>query len=158
MQGQISFNEALPQALPELRGNVSDDKLLWLASEFSGYNEAIAYFQTEHHGLPAYRIVPGQLKLMTPDGNVQDLNHPYARRNEIFLSAPISWIEEFTTWPGEVSYVEVAELTNFMAPGGGGVVCVTDKGELRRIIATFRNQFISLLEKVAAEQAGAPQA
>ncbi|MBL8081735.1 MAG: hypothetical protein JNN26_03905, partial [Candidatus Obscuribacter sp.] len=55
LSGQISFNQALPQALPELRGKIADEKLLWLASELQGYENAVAYYQTEDHGLPKYR-------------------------------------------------------------------------------------------------------
>jgi hypothetical protein len=158
LQGKIPFNQALPEALPLLRGKISDEKLLWLASELSGYQEAIAFFQGEDHGLPLYRIVPGQLKLMTTDGNLVELKHPYAKRNKFFLSAPISWIEEFSTWPGDQSLVEVAELSAMMSAAGGGVVCETHKAELRRIIATFRNEFIALLEQVARDQAAKEQA
>ncbi len=153
LAGQISFNQALPQALPQLRGKIADEKLLWLASELQGYANAIEFYQTENHNLPAYRIVPGILRLMTADGNLVELKHPYAKRDHIFLSSPISWIEEFagSSEHGPQSLVEVPELTAFMSKGGGGVVCETSQAELRRIIATFRNQFIDLLDQVEAK-------
>ncbi|HMW92981.1 MAG TPA: hypothetical protein PKE54_23335 [Candidatus Obscuribacter sp.] len=153
LSGQISFNQALPQALPELRGKIADEKLLWLASELQGYENAVAYYQTEDHGLPKYRIVAGGLRYMTPDGQITELKHPYAKRDHIFLSSPISWLEEFASYPGDQSLVEVPELTAFIGAGGGGVICQCQKSELRRIIATFRNEFIAILDKVGETSA-----
>lgn len=154
LSGQISFNQALPQALPELRGKVPDAKLLWLASELQGYENAVSYYQSGDHELPKYRIVPGTLRFVTPDGQLTELKHPYAKRDMIFLSSPISWLEEFATYDGDISIVDVPELTAFMNGGnGGGVVCETQKSELRRIIATFRNEFIALLDQVSQAQA-----
>ena len=150
LTGQISFNQALPQALPQLRGRIADEKLLWLASELQGYSNAIEYYQSGGHNLPKYRIVPGVLRLMTAEGNLVELKHPYAKRDQIFLGAPISWLEEFSNQAGDWTLVEVPELTAFMSSGGGGVVCETQKVELRRIIATFRNEFINLLDQVSA--------
>ena len=148
LTGQTSFAEALPKALPTLRGKISDDKLLWLASELQGYSNAIEFYQNKDHGLPQYRIVPGALYLMNKDGDMNELNHPYAKRTEYFLSAPVAWLEEFARLQGDDSIVEVPELTSFMSGGGGGVVCQTRKSELRRIIANFRNEFIYLLDTV----------
>lgn len=150
LTGEISFNQALPQALPKLRGQIADEKLLWLASELQGYANAIEYYQSGGHSLPQYRIVPGTLKHLTSDGNLAELRHPYAKRDKIFLGAPISWLEEFSLQHGDWVLVEVPELTSFMSGIGGGVVCETRKEELRRIIATFRNEFINLLDKVSA--------
>jgi len=148
LSGQMTFSEALPKALPQLRGKISDDKLLWLASELQGYSNAIEFYQNNNHGLPQYRIVPGSLFLMKPDGSLNELKHPYAKRTDYFLSAPVSWLEEFARLQGDVSIVEVPELTAFMSSAGGGVVCQTKKVELRRIIANFRNEFIALLDQV----------
>lgn len=148
LAGQVTFAEALPKALPLLRGKISDDKLLWLASELQGYSNAIEFYQGTDHTLPKYRIVPGALFLMTPDGNLNELKHPYARRSDYFLSAPVAWLEEFARLQGDISLVEVPELTAFMSSAGGGVVCQTKKSELRRIIANFRNEFIALLDQV----------
>ncbi|MBL8081736.1 MAG: hypothetical protein JNN26_03910, partial [Candidatus Obscuribacter sp.] len=44
-------------------------------------------------------------------------------------------------------------LTAFMGAGGGGVICQCQKSELRRIIATFRNEFIAILDKVGETSA-----
>ena len=96
----------------------------------------------------SYRIVPGSLYLMTAEGELNELKHPYAKRDNYFLSAPVSWLEEFARLQGDISIVEVPELTAFMSGGGGGVVCQTKKSELRRIIANFRNEFIALLDQL----------
>jgi hypothetical protein len=153
LAGQIAFNQALPQALPHLRGKIADEKLLWLASELQGYSNAIEFYQTGDHNLPSYRIVPGTLRLMTADGQLLELRHPYAKRDQIFLSSPIAWIEEIANHNQQeaTSLVEVPELTAFMTKNGGGVVCETTQNEVRRIIATFRNQFIDLLDQVEAK-------
>jgi hypothetical protein len=148
LSGQVTFAEALPKALPQLRGKISDEKLLWLASELQGYSNAIEFYQSQAHSLPKYRIVPGALYLLTPDGALTELKHPYAKRSDYFLSAPVAWLEEFARLQGDVSLVEVPELTAFMSASGGGVVCQTKKVELRRIIANFRNEFIALLDQV----------
>lgn len=148
LTGQMSFGEALPKALPAMRGKASDDKLLWLASELQGYSNAIEFYQSPAHNLPKYRIVPGGLYLMTSDGNLNELKHPYAKRNDYFLSAPVAWLEESARLQGDLSLVEVPELTAFMSASGGGVVCQTQKYELRRIIAAFRNHFIALLDSM----------
>lgn len=148
LSGQTTFTKALPDALPALRGKITDDKLIWLSSELQGYQDALNFYQTTNHELPAYRVVPGTLQALYEDGSLSPLNHPYANRPQHFLSAPISWIEEFSTFDGQTSVVELPELSGFMASQGAGVVVVTPKTELKRIIATFRNEFIRLLDDV----------
>jgi hypothetical protein len=109
----------------------------------------LSFYQSQHHGLPNYRAVPGALYIIRPDGSFEPLNHPYASRDRFFLSAPISWLEEFSNLQGEESLVELQEFGAFIAKtGGGGVVCACPKTELKRIIATFRNEFIKLLDQV----------
>jgi len=153
LSGQTTFTKALPDALPKLRGNITDDKLIWLSSELQGYPDALSFYQSQHHGLPAYRVVRGSLHILRPDGSFEPLIHPYANRQDFFLSAPISWIEEFSTLPGEESLVELQEFGQFIArTGGGGVVCACQKLELKRIIAVFRNEFIKLIDEVIAKQ------
>lgn len=155
LAGETTFSEALPSALPNLRGKIPDEKLLWLSNELQGYQEALNFYQMDNHELPIYRIVPGDLYLMRPDGNCEEINHPYAKRDKYFLSAPIHWIEEFANFPDETSIVELPELSTFMAQAGGGIVCVCARSELKRIIAHFRNLFIQLLDE-AEKAAGAP--
>lgn len=150
LSGEISFTQALPEALPQLRGKITDDNLLWLSSELQGYADALTFYQSPNHGLPAYRAVPGALYLMRQDGSFEPLNHPYAARDRFFLSAPIHWLEEFSNLQGDDSLVELQEFGAFVAKMGGGVVCSCPKSELKRIIATFRNEFIKLLDQVDA--------
>ena len=155
LSGETTFTKALPDALPQLRGKITDDSLLWLSNELQGYQQALEFYQTANHDLPAYRIVPGDIYLMRPDGTIEEINHPYANRGKYFLSAPISWIEEFSGFPDDTSIVELPELSTFMAQAGGGIVCVCPKSELKRIIAHFRNEFIQLLDKID-KNGGAP--
>lgn len=150
LAGETTFTIALPQALPALRGKITDDKLVWLASELQGYSNAMDYYNDPKNDLPKYRIVRGSICMMKPDGSMHPVQHPMANREEFFLGAPISWIEEFATFPGDTSLVELPELSAFTAKQGGGVVCQCQKAELRRIIAQFRNDFIKLLDQVVA--------
>ncbi len=149
LSGQTTFSKALPEALPMLRGKISDNNLFWLSSELQGYNDALTFYQRPDHGLPGYRAVPGTLHIIRPDGSFEPLNHPYATRDKFFVSVAISWIEEFSNLPGEESLVELPEFGTFLQrSGGGGVVVACPKTELKRIIATFRNEFIKLLDHV----------
>ena len=154
LSGQTTFAKALPDALPQLRGKVADEKLMWLSNELQGYQQALDFYQTANHDLPPYRIVVGDLYLMRADGNIEEINHPYANREKYFLSAPITWIEDFSNFPDQQSIVELPELSTFMAQAGGGIVCVCQKSELQRIIATFRNEFIQLLCESIVMQSG----
>lgn len=159
LTGATTFSKALPEALPLLRGKAPDEALIWLSNELQGYQGALDFYRTTNHGLPPYRVVRGAIYLMMPDGSMQTLNHPYAQRTEFFLSAPVNWVEDFSKFDGEESIVEMAEFASFFGGlGGAGVVCVCKRSELVRVIATFRNEFIRLLDYVMAQQAqqGAP--
>lgn len=153
LQGQTTFTRALPEALPALRGKIQDEKLNWLSNELQGYPEALEFYKSTDNELPKYRIVQGALYHLQPDGNFNELNHPYARRNDFFISAPITWVEEAANLPEDDSLVELQEFGSFMAAVGGGVVCSCKKTELKRIIATFRNEFIKILDEVIAKEA-----
>lgn len=153
LQGATTFTKALPDALPKLRGRITDDKLIWLSNELQGYTDALTFYQSQKHDLPMYRVVYGSLHIIRPDNTFEPLTHPYANREQFFLSAPIHWIEEFSNLPGDESLVELAEFGQFIArTGGGGVVCACNKMELKRMIATFRNEFIKLLDEVIAAE------
>lgn len=155
LQGQTTFTKALPEALPALRGKIQDDKLNWLSNELQGYPEALEFYKGSED-LPKYRIVQGALYHLQLDGNMEPLNHPYARRETFFISAPIMWVEEASGYPNEESIVELQEFGAFMAAVGGGVVVSCRKAELKRIIATFRNEFIKILDEVIAKEASQP--
>jgi len=154
LSGNTTFSKALPEALPLLRGNAPDEALIWLSNELQGYQNALDFYRAQKHDLPAYRVVRGSIYLMMPDGSMQTLNHPYAQRPDFFLSAPINWVEDFSKFDGNESIVEMAEFASFFGGlGGAGVVCVCNRSELVRVIATFRNEFIRLLDYVMAQQA-----
>ncbi|GEM_PF-450768 len=156
LQGQTTFTKALPEALPALRGKIQDDKLNWLSNELQGYPEALEFYKSTDNDLPKYRIVQGALYHLQPDGNMEPLNHPYARRNDFFISAPIMWVEEASGYPNDDSLIELQEFGAFMAAVGGGVVVTCKKTELKRIIATFRNEFIKILDEVISKEASQP--
>lgn len=151
---EISLPDALAKALPALRGHVSDEKLLWLANELQGYQNGMEFFQNTNneHALkdfPAYRIITGKIWLFTPQGTLTELNHPFTKRDRIFLSAPISWLEIALGDPSETCIVDMPELTNYLAKGFGNVVCECSKEHLSGIISFFRQRFIQTLDEVS---------
>lgn len=144
----MTLPDALAKALPLLRGHVTDEKLLWLANELQGYQNALEFFQSNSTEFPQYRIVTGRIWLLTPQGNLTELKHPWAQKERIFLSAPVSWLEEAHVAPGDTSLVDMMELTNYLAKGFGHVVCECPKEHVRSILTVFRQRFIQLLDQV----------
>ena len=148
---QISYSEALPLALPDLRGKIADDKLLWLASELQGYQNAMEFYQSRVGDFPKWRIVKGQLRLLNTAGALVSVNHPFANRAEFFLGAPISWLEQFASQPEDPSLVDLPELTSLIGKGTGNVVCVLPRAQLNLVIANSRRDFMSLLDHVLSQ-------
>lgn len=148
LANKLPLVEALASALPLLRGKISDEKLLWLASELQGYGNALDFYNNKDHGLPKYRIVSGTLKLMTANGELTDLQHPLASRKTFFLAAPLAWLEEFAKLPGDPATVESAELTAYMGRLSGTVVCRCPRAELLAILTNFKKEFVALIDEV----------
>lgn len=144
---EISIEQAIVKALPMLRGKVGDETLLWLVSELQGYHAALDFYQNEKHNLPEYRVVTGQLQLMEPTGAISPVNHPLARRRRYFLSAPVSWLEEFLSLPGDVSLVELPDLTAYLGTGKGTVICQCPKPELMKMLVIIRQKVMAVLSK-----------
>lgn len=146
---EMTLPDALAKALPLLRGQIADEKLLWLASELQGYQDALTFFQSDSEaGFPSYRIVSGKMWLLSPQGNFSELNHPWTKKEKMFLSAPVSWLEEAVAAPGDTAIVDMQELTNYLAKGGGYVVCECSKEQIRSILSIFKSRFIQLLDEV----------
>ena len=151
---EISVGDAAVKALPLLRGKVSDETLLWLVSEVQGYQNAIEFYQdkgTPSH-LPAYRIVSGQLRLLDANGVLTELKHLFASRGKYFLSAPVSWLEQFESLPGEIALADCPDLTSYMGKGIGTVVCEFPKPQLQQCIVHIRQRLLAVLDKVAGAQ------
>lgn len=145
----MTLPDALAKALPLLRGQVADEKLLWLASELQGYQDGLQFFQSEDAtGFPSYRVVNGRIWLLNQEGQFNPLNHPWGARDRIFLSAPVSWLEEAVAAPGDTAIVDMMELTNYLAKGFGHVVCECPKEHVKSILAIFKQRFIQLLDEV----------
>ena len=147
LTGQTSLGQAIPIALPDLRGRVPDSKLLWLSQELQGYDGALDFYQIQDHGLPDYRVVNGSLYRVADDGSITPLEHPYAKRQTFFLSAPISWLEQEANESGDESLVELTEFGTFMSGSDRGVVCSCSKEDLKRIVYSFQIQFVRLLDE-----------
>ena len=154
MSGDIRLGEALGRALPDVHGKVADDRILWMVNEMNGYPNALDWYQRPSDDFPPYRVVSGQLKSVDTHGNLGDVNHPLASKGRYFLAAPISWLEEASTMGGNVALVEMQELSAHFAKatGGGGVVCSCSKDEVNRILASFKQNFVALINEVVAKK------
>jgi hypothetical protein len=151
---ELELPDALAKALPLLRGLVSDEKLMWLASELQGYPNGLEFFQSKGNEaalkeFPNYRIVTGKIWLLTPQGTLAELNNPMTNRDRVFLSAPVSWLEEALKDPNDTCIVDMSELTNYFAKGVGNVVCECPKEHLRGILSIFRQRFIQVLDEAS---------
>ncbi len=146
---EITVGDAIVKALPLLRDRVQDDTLTWLACELQGYPNGIEFYQGKATNLPEYRVVTGALKLMDPTGAISDFNHPFASRGKYFLSAPVSWLEEFASLPGTNALADCPDLTSLLMKGQGNVVCEFTKPQLNQVITHIRQRLISLLDKMA---------
>jgi hypothetical protein len=151
---EISVGDAAVKALPLLRGKVSDDTLLWLVSEVQGYSNAIEFYQNPGSSsvntlLPEYRVVTGSLRLLDGSGMLKELKHPFASRGRYFLSAPVSWLEQFESLPGESALADCPDLTSYMGKGLGTVVCEFPKPQLHQIIIHIRQRLAAVLDKVS---------
>jgi hypothetical protein len=149
--GQISLNDAIMKAMPSFRGKVSDERLIWLSNELQGYPNALDFYSRPSQEFVPYRVVAGRLKMMDKTGNVSDLtNHPIAKRNEFFLSAPVAWLEESMLFPGQITYVEMQEL-NVYLKGQGAAVCELTKDQLTRILNSLRQSLCAVIDEVTAK-------
>jgi hypothetical protein len=152
---EVSVGDAVLKALPLLKAKVSDEILLWLVSELQGYTNAVEFYQTKKaaHNLPEYRVVTGRLKLMDSAGSLKELRHAFAERGTYFLGAPVSWLEQFASLPGDTALAECPELTSYLASGDGMVICEFSKSQLVTIIAQVRTKLLELLDQAAQEEA-----
>lgn len=149
--GQISLNDGIMKAMPSFRGKVSDERLIWLSNELQGYPNALDFYSRPSQDFPPYRVVAGKLKMMDKNGNVSDVtNHPLAQRNELFLAAPVAWLEESMMLPGHITYVELQEL-NVYLKGQGAAVCELTKDQLTRILNSLRQSVCALIDEVMAK-------
>lgn len=143
--GETSTADAIVNILPQLRGHAPDDTLSWLVNELQGYANSIDFYQVNNHHLPAYRVVKGSLMLMNTSGNLTQLNHPFAKRGQYFLAAPIAWLEEFAGLPGEMALAELPDLTSFLGSGKGTVVCQFTKDQLLSLLAQVKEKVLTII-------------
>ena len=142
---KISISDAIVEALPHLREKRSDEILGWMVNELQGYGNTMAFYSKPNHGLPEYRIVNGTLKLLAKNGEMTGVDHPLANRKQYFLSAPISWLQEFASLPGELCIVELPELASSLQ--SGQVVLQLPKAQLIRILNEVQARLLLLLDE-----------
>lgn len=148
-QNKIALADAIVEVLPLLRNKESDETLRWLVNELQGYSDTISFYSNPNHGLPKYRVVNGTLKLLGRNGEMTDLDHALANRPEYFLGAPVSWLEEFASLPGNDCVAELPELAKSLQ--SGLVVIQLPKAQLLRILNEVRARFLLLLDKVGTQ-------
>lgn len=153
-QGDLRLSDAIARILPTLRGKASDDDLIWCSNELQGYPNGLDYYHRKFTDLPPYRVVNGLIKVIQRDGSSTAISHPMASRSDYFLSAPVGWLEDFYTLPGELSVVELPELTSYIGKETGGtIVCQCTKTQLLRIIGSIKQSLLALLDKELAPKA-----
>lgn len=150
LSGEMPLSIALGKALPDLRGKISDTRLVWLVNELQGYPNALEYYQRSAADFPPYRVVTGEMKLIDNKGNFGECRHPLANRGNYFISAPLSWLEEAAGMDGSVSVIEMQELSGSFVKSGGGVVCVCTKDQIVRILNSFKQSFVALINEMSA--------
>jgi hypothetical protein len=144
-QDKISISDAIVEALAFLRTKESDETLRWLVNELQGYSNVMAFYSQPNHGLPAYRVVNGTLKLLGKNGEMANVDHELANRKEYFLGAPVSWLEEFASVPGLESVAELPELANSLP--SGQVVLQLPRAQLQRVLGEVKARLLLLLDK-----------
>jgi hypothetical protein len=154
--GQMPLSQALASALPDFRGKVSDSRLIWLSNELQGYPNALDYYQKPSNEFPPYRVVTGSLKVMDSQGNLSELEHAIAKRNQFFLAAPLPWLEDAIRLPGKITFVELPELNIYMHMGMGNAVCEVSKDQVERILVSFRQSLLSLIDEVLLKSGAQP--
>lgn len=140
---KISLADAIVEALPVLRETEEDTTLAWLVNELQGYSNAMDFYSQPNHDLPDYRIVSGSLKLLGKNGDLQNLQHSLANRDKYFISVPISWLEEFSTLPGNLSITEMPELTK--TSNSGHIVLQLPREQMLKILNEVKTRLLSLL-------------
>lgn len=150
-RGEITISDGIVKCLPDLRGRVPDETLVWLASELQGYSNSLHFYQENNHNLPAYRVVKGTLKIMDASGKLTDIKHPFTSRTQFFLGAPVAWLEEFAKLPGEVALVELPDLTTLLGGGRGNVACEFTKEQLTRMLSIVKSRVLEVMNQVATK-------
>jgi hypothetical protein len=152
--GDLRLGDAIGQALHEVRGKVSDQRILWLVNEMNGYPNPLDWYKRPSNDFPTYRVVVGELKSVDKAGKLGDVSQALETKGQYFLAAPISWLEDAAATKDNAALIELQELSTHFAKasGGGGIVCVCSKDQVNRILASVRNSFFSLINEVVAKE------
>lgn len=95
----------------------------------------------------AHRQRPGRLVVLKADGTQSDVTHELAKREEFFIGAPISQIQQLAQMPGHTSLVELSDLTEYIGQQEGGkIALVLDKSHLDQIVRNTRNALATLID------------
>lgn len=152
--GRIRLGDAIGQILPEVRGKISDQRILWLVNEMNGYPNPLDWYQRPSEEYPPYRIVVGELKTVDKNGNLGPVTHPFATKERYFLAASVSWLEESASIESHRALVEMPELGTYLAKstGGGGVVCECSREQISRILISVKNTIVDLINEVTSQK------
>lgn len=143
VSGKTPVSQALAQVLPVLRGRVTDEKLMWFVKELQGYENSLDYYSYPRE-FPAYRVVPGQLRMMQMDGTLLDIDTPMSRKEQFFIGAPIAWLEESAQLPNDPTMVEMFGMN--VSGRAGVIVCVLERRRLEHILDVVKQSLLALID------------
>jgi len=151
INGKRALNDAITTALPLFHNKISEHKVAYLVNEYQGYqNDALDFYKRRTKDYPAYRIVDGQMKvMMTATGELAEIKHPLAKEPQLFISAPIAWVEESSHLGIDPTMVEMGELGKLP---NGLFVCVTSRNAMQRIVDVVRQSLLSFIDEAEMAQ------
>ncbi len=146
INGSKPLAEAITLALPEFRDKISEHKIAYLVNEYQGYQtNALDYYKRPSKEYPPYRVVSGQLKLMKiADGELQDVTHPLATREQFFISAPVSWVEESVHLGIDPTMIEMAEMGK---TASSIMVCIVPRIQIQRMLDIVKQSLLAFIDE-----------
>jgi len=146
INGKRTLADAITAALPIFRNRIAEPKISFLVNEYQGYQtNALDFYKRRTQEYPSYRIVDGQMKLMVAGtGELADVRHPLARESQLFVSAPIAWLEESAQLGIDPTMVEMGELGKMP---NGFIVCVTSRTSVERIVEVVKQSLLSFIDE-----------
>jgi hypothetical protein len=151
INGKRALSDAITTALPLFRNKIPEQKVAYLVNEYQGYqSDALDFYKRRTKDYPAYRIVDGQMKMMmSATGELTDIKHPLASQPQLFISAPIAWVEESSHLGIDPTMVEMGELGKLP---NGLIVCVTSLSSVQRIVEVVKQSLLSFIDEAELAQ------
>jgi hypothetical protein len=121
----------------------------WMQLELDGYKDAIDYYLRPPiclgatgflpDGWSGCRETPGTIKRVR-DNVRGDVDHPIAAREDFFVAIPIGRIQDLTRQDGDVSILELPELSDYLCDQTGDRIELhTKRSELQRMLDAVRD-------------------